>query len=272
MGSKGQVEPVDPYEVGRADAMFNRIDQYTPYGQLEFSGPERNRAHMTLSPQVAEILQKQLRSDTDVLDLAGGRMEGFEQGLPELVSELGIDINDPASELNREKIERAMFDRGSGLLEEYYGRARDDLTQSLANRGLQGAGTPEITEGAFNEYDVLAENERDAVERLALDSVLAGGSEQDRMLNAQMGTTLTDANLRDSNRSRQFNELAALLGLQQVAQPGLSNFFAPGDADVVSGFAMQNQGNMANAANATSTRNALLGGLSRLGSAAIMGP
>jgi hypothetical protein len=52
---------------------------------------------------------------------------------------------------------------------------------------------------------------------------------------------MQNANIQQANRATQFNELAALLGLNQVAQPGLQNFFAPGNADVVSGFAMQQQ-------------------------------
>jgi hypothetical protein len=73
-------------------------------------------------------------------------------------------------------------------------------------------------------------------------------------------------------RGNQFNELAALLGLQQVQTPQQQNFFAPGQADVLGGFGLQQQA-LQNAFNADSARaNAGLGGLFGLGSAALLGP
>jgi hypothetical protein len=49
-------------------------------------------------------------------------------------------------------------------------------------------------------------------------------------------------------RSNQFNELASLLGLQQVQTPGLQNFFAPGQAGVTDAFGL-NQASQQNSFN-----------------------
>jgi hypothetical protein len=56
-------------------------------------------------------------------------------------------------------------------------------------------------------------------------------------------------------RSNQFNELATILGLQQVKQPGMENFFSPGQAGVTDAYGLE-QASVQNAFNAVSGRNA----------------
>ena len=267
MGGKGSttVQAPDPYEIARADAEFNRIDQFTPFGSLEFSGPNRNRADLEFNPQIQQLFESQQLSDQQLLDLALGRQEGFEGGLPDLVSGLEASLQD----FDRDEVEQAFFSRGSNLLNTQFDRQEDLLRQSLANRGLTGAGTTELGEAAGTELGLFNQGRNDAFENLTLQSILAGGEEQRQAFQAALGEELTNANLIQGNRATQFNELASLLGLQQVQQPGLQNFFTPGQADVTGGFALQNQANISNAQNATSQRNALFGGLLGLGKAAI---
>jgi hypothetical protein len=71
-------------------------------------------------------------------------------------------------------------------------------------------------------------------------------------------TQLQNANISQANRATQFNELASLLGLNQVAQPGLQNFFAPGNTDVMGGFALNQQGQQNNANNAQAQKSGVL--------------
>ena len=274
MGKKGstKVEAPDPVQIAAADTAFNRIDQFTPTGNLTFTdrpgGPAgaNNVATLTLPPEIQALFESQTQSDQQLLNLALGRQEGFEAGLPDLVTGLSSTLED----FDRGGVESALFDKGSNLLNRQFDRDEDLLRQSLANRGLTGAGTTELGEAAGTELGLFNSGKADAFENLALSSILAGGAEQDRLLNASQSTDLNQAGLTQSNRATQFNELASLLGLQQVAQPGLSNFFAPANADVTGAFGLENQANIANAANATSQRNALLGGLGSLGSALIL--
>lgn len=73
-------------------------------------------------------------------------------------------------------------------------------------------------------------------------------------------------------RQNQFNELASLLGLQQVQAPTFQNFIQPGQVDMMGAFGLQ-QSALNNAYNAQmQNRSAMLGGLFGLGSAALMGP
>lgn len=70
MKSPDPPKPVDPYEVARADAEFNRIDQYTPYGSLTYSGPNRSTATLNLNPEIQGLLDSQIQSDQNMLAMA----------------------------------------------------------------------------------------------------------------------------------------------------------------------------------------------------------
>jgi len=256
MGKPDPVQPPDPLDVAQTDVAFNRIDQFTPTGNLTFSdrpgGPEGalNVATLDLPPEIQRLFESQTQSDQQLLNLALGRQQGFEQGLPGLIQ--GLDTG--AGE-----VRDAFFDQGSALLNRQFDRDEGRLRQSLANRGLTGAGTTELGEAPTTEFGVFGERKNQAFSNLALESVQRG-----------IGTQLTEAQLRQSNRATQFNELASLLGLQQVSQPGLSNFFTPSRADTGAGFALQQQGQIANQASQQGTLSGILEGLFGLGSAGIL--
>jgi hypothetical protein len=259
MGKKSSdVEAVDPLEVASTDAAFNRIDQITPTGNLTFSdrpgGPfgANNVATLTLPPEIQRLFESQIGSDQALLNLALGRQQGFEQGLPDLIQGLETESGD---------VRDIFFDEGSKLLNRQFDLDEAKLRGSLANRGLTGAGTNELGEAPVSELGLFNQEKNRAFERLAGESVQRG-----------IGTQLSEANIRQSNRATQFNELAALLGLQQVAQPGLNNFFTPSRADTGAGFAMQNQANMANAQNDAMITSGILEGLFGLGGAFIGRP
>jgi hypothetical protein len=441
MSKKGgtTVEGVDPWEVGRADATFNRIDQYTPFGSLTYSGPNRNQADLQLNPFLAGNENRRMLSDRMLLDTALGRQQSMNQGgLPSLTSginpgalneffglpsqlQTGFDqaptpppvgdyigqssgpsggkggaqgpmplqgdpgywndsrtprsvldqgakggqqptapqtmgsaqqqfapmvqqqktsqgvgdigqpqmsdpltaqsappgqnpapnpifggtvggIIDPNSfgqiqsldqlqdfELDRGRVEQNFYDRSASLLDPQYDQAEQRMVSDLRARGI-----PRDSEAFEREMSNFRRDKGETFSRLANQSVLSGGGEQsrqfglasalgDRSMAAQQGlfgmadqlsqrdiqAQLQNANIAQANRATQFNELASLLGLQQVASPGLNNFFAPGNADVTSGFAMNQQAQMANARNAASQKGGMLGGLGQLGGAAI---
>ena len=68
MGSKGSttVQSPDPFTVAQADATFNRINQFTPFGNLTFSNDGQginNVATMSLNPQLAGLFNQGLIND-----------------------------------------------------------------------------------------------------------------------------------------------------------------------------------------------------------------
>ena len=255
MGKPDPVQPPDPLDVARTDAEFNRIDQFTPTGNLTFSDRPggqgtNNVATLTLPPEIQRLFDSQTQSDQGLLNLALGRQQGFEGGLPDLTQ--GLDTG--AGE-----VKDAFFDQGSDLLNRQFDRDEDRLRGSLANRGLTGT-SAELGEAAGTELGVFGERKNQAFSNLANESVQRG-----------IGTQLTQANITQSNRATQFNELASLLGLQQVSQPGLNNFFTPGQTDTAAGFALNQQGQIQNNQSQTDVFSGILSGLFGLGAAGIGG-
>jgi len=69
-GAPSPPPPPDPRELSQLDAEFNRINQNTPFGSLTFSGPNRNQADLTFSPEVQAITDQRLQSDSALLSQA----------------------------------------------------------------------------------------------------------------------------------------------------------------------------------------------------------
>lgn len=271
MGGKRQPAPPpapNPYEIARADAEFNRIDQNTPFGSLSFSGPNRNQANLTLSPELQQLFSGQVGTDIGLSQLGQQALPGIGQLISNPLSTQGLPgLNIPNSpslpnyEQFRGDTERAFFDRSAGLLNEQFGRDEERLRQTLANQGLQSGGA------AFGqEFGDFNRRRGDAFGNLARDAVMFGGQEASRALSDQLGITNLQnqfaqqqlqnaAGIRgqlfgenQAMRGGQFNELASLLGLQQTQIPGLNNFFAPSQAGVGDAFAL-NQASQQNSFN-----------------------
>lgn len=355
----------DPREIARTDAEFNRINQFTPFGNLTFSGPNRNNATLELTPELQANTDLRLESDSAILrsalerqgllnanpiDLSqfGDIQSGIDTSnisfsgpqfgqrpdlqAPELVSQLQTgNIPTDISQF-RGDVEQAVFDRGRALLDPVFSDQERALEQRLANQGLPRAG-----EAVDRDLERFGRGRNEAFTNLANQATITGGQEASRALgdvlsaeNARFGQGATAANfanqagllglganqgirsqltgeqlaesqannaasqgnlslqqqiLNNQNAARaqslaeqqgirgnQFNELASLMGLQQVQAPGINSFFAPGQADVTNAFALNQQAQQ-NAFNANSQNHAAgLGGLFGLGAAALGGP
>jgi len=70
-------------------------------------------------------------------------------------------------------------------------------------------------------------------------------------------------------RSIPFNEIASLLGIQQVQPPGLNQFYAPKGTDFLGAQALNSQVQQQNYQNQSGMFNNMLGGLFGLGTAGI---
>jgi hypothetical protein len=253
VSKKSQPKPPqapDPREIAQTDAEFNRIDQYTPYGSLTYGGPSRNQATLSLSPEYQNLFNMQTQSDTNLLGSALQAQGGIDQLIQNPLNTQGLPGLPQNFDAYRSDTERAFYDRSAGLLNEQFGRDEENLRQTLANQGLQSGGQ------AFGqEFGQFNQRRGETFSNLARDAVLYGGQEASRSLAGQSGLRSQLLGERGSMRSNQFNELASLLGLQQVQQPGLQNFFAPGQAGVMDAYGLQ-QSALQNNFNAMSGRNA----------------
>lgn len=131
--------------------------------------------------------------------------------------------------------------------------------------GLLGLGADQGIRGQLTQ-EQLASNQagnQAAQQQLGLQQLLLQNQ------NAGRTQALSEA---QGIRGNQFNELASLLGLQQVQQPGLQNFFAPGSVDVTGAYGLNQAGQLAAFNAENQQNNALMSGLFGLGGAVLGGP
>ena len=312
MGKKSgpkQPTPPDPYEIARADSEFNRINQNTPFGSLEFSGENNNIANMTFSPEIQALFDQQTNLSGQTLDQAGQRLAGLDQNPIDMSMFNGIQQDAGLSEFNptglpevpgdfnqlRKDQEDAFFQRGRRLLEPQFQRQNEGLQQQLANQGLVAN-----DEASLDQFDQFNDNRNRTFQDLADQSIQRGGDEMQRELANILSTrgqlfgeqfqesgfnnNVRQQGLQNNNagrlqglqeqlgsRGQQFNEFASLMGLGQTQMPGLENFFGPGQTDFLGAQALNQQQQNNNFNASTGNKNAGLGGLFGLGSSLITG-
>ena len=259
MGKPRAPQAPDPYQTAGADFAYNNLSQYTPYGNMVISPPSfqnygnaRNpqyrqtgagSATLNLSPELQEILNKQLQVSGITLDQALAR-----QGE---LSNLG---NLPSPD--RGVYEQALFKRQKGLLDPVFGEQERALRDRLSNQGL-----PATSEAYGFDQGQFFDERNQAYERAALESTLGAGD--------YMGQEINNA---AALRSIPFNEIASLLGIQQVQPPQLSSFYAPRGSDFLGAQALNSQVQQQNYQQQAGMFNNLMTGLFGLGGAAIGRP
>lgn len=256
MGKPKQPKAPDPYQTAGADFAYNNLSQFTPYGNLTITPPSftntgtakrpfytqnmAGSATLNLSPEIQSLLDKQLRVSGITLDQALSR-----QGE---LSNLGA-LPSP----DRGVYEKALFDRARGLLDPVFSEQERALRDRLSNQGL-----PTTSEAYGFDTGKFLEQRNRSYERAALEASLGAGD--------YMGQEISNA---AALRSIPFNEIASLLGIQQVQPPQLQNFYSPRGADFTGAQALQTQTELQNYGAGQGVFGNLLQGLFGLGSAAI---
>jgi hypothetical protein len=332
MGKKSTPQappPIDPYRTAQVDAEFNRIDQFTPWGSLTYSGPNRNQATLNLNALLQNNIDEQMRNDLSMTQMAGERLGNLDPNQIDLSqfgpiqSEIDTSFYDPryldyggagldygnALDLNRlpdlpqdvgalrDEVESAFFNRADRLLAPKYEQMERGLRDTLANQGLPQADEAYNTEFS-NFYDERGRTYGD----LANSAVLFGGQEASRELQnalaaraqgfGEAGSVLdwlgSEAGFNNAVdqqrlargqglqeavgiRGNAFNELAALMGLQQVQAPQLNSFYGPGQVDYLGAAGLSANQAMQQYQMDMQRSNAGLGGLFSLGSSLLYG-
>lgn len=396
LGGPDPPPPPDQAEIIRESANVNRINQFTPFGSLTYSGPNRNTATLEFTPEIQQLLGMQQQSDTELLRQALERQQQLPGGPIDLqafgpiqsnIDTAGINFSAPQfsglpglnapqlsgdvagqlpisnqldtgnlaalpTDINayRSDVERAVFERGRGLLDPVFSDIERGERQRLANQGI-----PESGEAFERDFDRFNQSRERAYTDLANQAVITGGAEASRQLGDLLATRgqgfgealaggqfgnqaaaqafgqgLAETNLANQAgllglganqgirsqltgeqlastqaanqaaqqqlgleqlllqnqnaaraqglseaqgvRGNQFNELASLLGLQQVQQPGLQNFFAPGSVDVTGAYGLNQAGQLAAFQADKQSHDAMVSGLFGLGGAFLGGP
>ena len=268
-GSKGGGAPgSDPAEIMRNNALYNRLDQFTPEGSVTYSGPYRNQMTVERSPeeQAMHDQQRGLRSSSMGMmldELTGGMLggarseiEGLGDYLPGMEYDLGLDTlpgmpGVGSFENERVATEEAMMGRAMSLINPQFDRRAEAEGNMLSNRGV-----PEISELGSEFSGRRADDYDTATRNAAWDSVMAGSQEQSRLFGqgmARRGQTLAER-LQQIGQQRgargqmfneltglggqSFNRLASVLGLTPGGGPGgaLAGFAGPGQVDTTGAY------------------------------------
>jgi hypothetical protein len=250
-------------EMAAFEAELNRPDQITPFGNVTWGTGPGGRQTMTtaLSPQQARLMDQQAQAQL----LMGRRGQRMLRAMPgagaPVVGESAARSFGPAAQagmsnpfnlLNmmgentdfsaeRDRVERAQFDRAMSLLNPELERSEASLRQRLANQGL-----PQASRAATSELGRFGDARNRATEAAAMAAILSGGEEQSRMLRDLIGTSEAGVgqarDLRGQlfgedmarrqqgtqeavlNRQIPFQELMSLFGMTAPQQP---NVMAP---------------------------------------------
>jgi hypothetical protein len=254
-------------EAVRESALVNQINEVTPYGSLtytgEIGGPDRTRT-TSLTPEGQAQLDQRNQLATMLGGYALDRAGQIDNdpfslaGQPPLPTDFSADA---------QAVEQASFDRAMGLMNPQFDREEDRMKQELANRGI-----PIGQEAYTDVYDQFSTRKDNARLAAAMDAVAAGRAEQSRMYGLTSDARRQGINEQLLERSQPINELAALL--QGAPATGSPNFapqaqYQVASPDVIGATQLGYQGQL-NAFNAQqANRQAGLGGLFQLGSAAI---
>jgi hypothetical protein len=239
-------------ETAIAQARLNRINEVTPYGSRTYTetqaagDPEiyQGTATTTLNPLAQEAFDAEQRVGRD-LNVLGEQQIGRVSdtvGQPfDLGGVAGIKDNIDTSNFSQyvgkpgESIEDAVYGRHTARLDPRFGQEEDDLRTRLANQGIN-AGSD-----AYNrEMDNFGRYKTDAYGQARNDAVTQGLPFGNQQRTQQFNEQMAQANLANASRTQDIqersflrniplNDVAALMGQQQVNVP---QFGAPAQTGV----------------------------------------
>lgn len=242
-------------EAARAAAAANRVNTYTPYGNITYSQPDANNpdkwnASVELDPSQKKLLDQQNQTS---LNLAGLQNSAYDrvQGA----------LNQPyAQSYDPTKATNTAYESLMARMNPQYDRQQSQLDSQLANQGITMG-----SEAWKNAQTQFGQTRNDAQTQAALNAINLGMQQQQQRY-AQEST----------NRNNPLNELNAIRTGSQVTNPSQINTPQQGQtqganylgAAQAQGQADQNiynsQVGSANAANS------VLGGIAGQGGAAAM--
>lgn len=226
--------PPDPSIAIAANAKANRINTVTPFGTTKFTSPAGAVSDVTRTDTLSPSQQRQL----DQRNSLGEALLGIGQ------QQIGQFDTSPLRFKTADSGQNQAFNRQLGLLQPDFTRQEDALRQRLSNQG--------IPEGS-----VLFDNELRKL-RETQGRVKAGLANQ---------ADVTGQNQAISQRTQNFNELAALLGGQQLN----TNQVATPQIDTQAAFNAQQAQQQSNFQAKNASANNFNQGLFSLGGAAITG-
>lgn len=226
MGKKNSSQPAapDPAATAAAQASANReaavtqaqmnmVNQYTPYGSLEYSergttadGTPQYSATQTLSPEQQQMLDLTNQAGIKYGQTANTQLDAVSQRLAQPLDFAGLGPAPVANEQTRQNVSASLLER----MNPQFDRDRERLETRLANQGIT------MGSAAYNTgMDELSRARNDA--RLAADA--QAGNEMSRVFGLESTARNQGINEMVQQRQIPLNELAAMLSGTQVQGP-----------------------------------------------------
>lgn len=262
-GGGGGVPDIDPSALIREQAMWNRINQYGPQGNLIFADDKQS---VTLEESPFQERYRQGIEDLAITmqDAAAPRAANLPLSPINTADLPQMQFTPEAFRESGDRVSQALFDRSMNLLRPELESQERSLVQGLANRGAVEGGELYTTE-----RDRFDRSRAQQLENLALSSVGAGYDEAARQFGQAQTARAQALNERFGLRQNELAEISQLMGLTPVSPVGFQNFFAPGAVDVLGPTQMQQNAAAQNAAQAGASARSMMSGLFGLGSAAM---
>lgn len=200
-------------DAARVAAMANRIDQYTPYGNLIYrqndpSNQDHWSSYQVLSPEQQSMLDKNNNLANGLLDTAGN-------GLGAVNSAMFAGLNEgklAQPSIQGQSVQDAIMSR----LEPTFARNEDQLRTRLTNQGIMGG-----SEAFNNELQTFNQGKNDAYVNAALQGINTGNQARAQGIQEQY-----------AGQDRPLNIINALRTGNQVTLP---QFSTPGAQQNVGG-------------------------------------
>ncbi len=254
-------------ETAIAQGALNRINQYTPYGNLEYketgydstAGVPTYSRYVTLSPEQQKIFNKSQNTSLTMGQTASEQMKRLQQSLAQPISYEGapqlMSSADPATQA---KAEEALMSRINPQLD----RDRSALEAKLASQGLA------LNSEAYNTAMDSANRQANDARSQAVLQALQYGQNATTLNNQARQQYIQEA---ASVRNQPLNEISALISGSQVQSPQFSSYPTTSVAntnysDLVN---QQYASQYANWQAQQQAKNAMYGGLFGLGSTAL---
>jgi hypothetical protein len=248
--------------------MLNRPNERNPYGELKY----------TVDPETGQLIRETNLSapQQEMLEQRQNIDKGLGQGVQNMMGQMGqsFNFNNPYNPQamsgweGRQKLTDEQFGRQKTLLDDRFKQERDQLTQSLADRGI-----PEGSELYNQELMQFDRRKNDAYDQAYTTASQFGGQEQVNQFNMGMTGQQNAFNNQYQTWQSPYQAAGSMLGMQQgiinpqfqnMAQVNMPNTDVTGVGTAFGGF--QNNIDTANIAANASMHNAGLAAQNRGGS------
>lgn len=223
------------------EVQLNNPTEINPWGRQEYSlrpgadphnlKPGDYISTTTLTPELQAMLDETIRTQTGLAGMQQSALERVRQGLASNnLSQTpdfdygSIDTSGNAFSAERQRVEDALYNRGARQLQSRFDQENAQRRARLAAMGFDptSAGAVQTENNAANQQGLQYADLSDR-------SILAGGSEQSRLLSDQLNALATKADLRGQGisqntalRTAPLNELSALMSGSQITAPQFS--------------------------------------------------